>query len=1247
MKPAKMRLLLSGSIGLILSAFAVALFMQGQPEPASRLSGLEKVGFPKVRSAFSPKNKKDDAQARAEYELARLRDPQTGTIPRNIRAEELAFAEKLPRREELLAKGSADFYAANWVFRGPNNVGGRTRALAIDRNFNGSSNRRVLAGGVSGGMFLSEDDGQSWRLVSSLTANPAVTCVAQDPNNPNVWYFGTGELIGSSNFVAGQGLFKSTDNGTTWNQLPSTANNDPILFDNTFDVVNNIAIHPQTSAVFVAIFGQILRSSDGGNSWGAVRTARDSQGRFGNRTDVAIAANGDVYATLSRNGTSLSADEYGVFRSTDGGVNFTNITPPELGADPYRMVLGTAPSDANTLYMLAQTLAAGAVASDHQLFRYDVANNQWTNLSANLPNEQGVEGNASFSSQGGYDLLVAVKPDNANTIWIGGTNLYRSTNGGQSFTRVGGYAGPSNYALYANHHPDLHSMAFYPNNPNAAISGHDGGLSKAANVLQQPQTWQSLNNGYTTSQFYAIAADPQAGGTLLLGGMQDNGTFGTESSTATTPWDNFFSGDGGYAAVAPGGLPFYVSAQLGQVFRANVQNNTLIGSNVAPQGASNFLFIAPYVLDPNDARVMYIAADNSVWRNSNLDAIPLGNQNPTSINWTRLSNSAVQGTSVTTLAISRSPANRLYFGAVAQGQTVIKRLDNPAANPAGTVITPPGTSAGSYPSSIAIHPNNADEVIVTFSNYRVPSIFYSNDGGATWSDIEGNLAGNSGPSIRYAQFVPGTGVFIGTSVGVYAATSLNGTNTNWVQEGAQVIGNVPVEMLVYRGSDGLLAAGSHGRGVFSATVTGGGAAQAQLDRQQVQITIPADQIGTAILTLSNIGGATLNYTATPVQPAQALPKNAIHLQQVAPGTGKVYPFAAVAARPSSLLQLAKAQIPTTTAPRTNQNDVLALDDGNDTPDDFVGTNDGNGFTWMNSFTLQGIGYQLESMMFYMRTENSVLNQFYVAVLDGDGNTLAEGNINLALSPAGRWFMVNLNSPISFNDGQTFGLLVQAPGAIGFPAGFDYNASVPNNSYFIDTDTGEFVSIAGVQGFENGAFLIRAVGTITTGGFDRLTVSPTSGAIAAGSSVPLSISYNAQGAATGTYQGSVQINTNGGNFNVPVQIEVTPAVSVDEPREVPASFALQQNYPNPFNPETTIRYALPVAAQVKLVIFDSQGREVRVLAQGQQTAGEHRVIWNGTSAVGERLASGLYFYRLEMVGNDGSRMTELRKMTLLK
>lgn len=1085
---------LSGVI-LILIAGLTA-FWRMKPDKPRLLSSAEikKNDLPRVRSSSSPHNRQG-AVERVEYELRRLRDPKTGRIPENMRARELSFVQNLPVRDRMLNKGEAQLLAETWTRRGPINVGGRTRALAIDIDYDGTSNRRILAGGISGGIFLSEDNGESWRMATTLAQLASVTCIAQDPGNKNVWYYGTGEYSGNSTDLTGQGIFKSTDGGNTWTQLASTIQNSKLtVFDNFFDVVWNIVVHPQGSVIFAATYGGISRSTDGGLTWQSVLGR--NQFPHSNRTDVAIAADGTVYAALSRNGGNFS--EYGIYRSTDGGIQWSNITPNALSDDPYRMVLGTAPSDAKTLYLLAQAKEAGEVAQDHQLLRYNAQTNAWTNLSANLPDEQGASGNASFSSQGGYDLLVKVKPDDPSVVWIGGTNLYRSTNSGQSFSRVGGYAGPENYAPYENHHSDQHSMAFYPNNPNTMLSGSDGGVSQNTNVLSQQTSWTSLNRGYLTTQFYSVAVDPQAGSNFLMGGLQDNGCWYTEDTAYETPWSNLPSGDGAFCAVAPGGHPFYFSSQnsLG-FYRANRVNNQPVLSIIKPASAENFLFITPYQLDPNDPRVMYLAAGGGVWRNSNLNQIPEGNQEATNINWSALSNSAVTNKRVTTLAVSTTPANRLYFGATDfQNKPELVRVNNAPGNTTGTTITPPGAPDGAYPSCIGVNPQNGDEIIATFSSYNVPSIWYSTNGGGTWVDVEGNLSGEDGPSIRWATIVPvnnGAVYFLATSTGVYSTTALNGPNTTWIQEGGDTIGNVVADMIIARPEDGLVVVGTHGRGVYSARMSGvGGTAALNVDVAEINIAMKPGQLGNATLNLSNSGDANLSYAITATGPsgsASGSPFSGVlraNLSSVETRSARKLPTIGLntiaTARPqSSPAGAAGTHVISASAPKVLGNDELVLDDGNNGADDFIGQQGFNDTFWSNGFILSGFRFKLEKFQFYMRTENATSNTVYVAVTR-NGQTLLEDNVTLGLSQNGAWYDITLNTPLSFTDGQTFYITVGATSAIAYPAGTDKDAQVPGNSFYFEPTLGQYVPLSTISGFGNGAFLIRAVGTKTiTGG----------------------------------------------------------------------------------------------------------------------------------------------------------------------
>ena len=129
-------------------------------------------------------------ERRAKEEFDMLKNPVTGKIPDGIRRAELLEAATIPLKEEVSLMGGNAY-----SFQGPNNLGGRCRAVAYDVRFNGAGNRVVLAGGVSGGMFRSTDAGANWTRVSSLNSIHSVTAVAQDPRPgfQDTWYFGTGE----------------------------------------------------------------------------------------------------------------------------------------------------------------------------------------------------------------------------------------------------------------------------------------------------------------------------------------------------------------------------------------------------------------------------------------------------------------------------------------------------------------------------------------------------------------------------------------------------------------------------------------------------------------------------------------------------------------------------------------------------------------------------------------------------------------------------------------------------------------------------------------------------------------------------------------------------------------------------------------------------------------------------------------------------------------------------------------------
>jgi hypothetical protein len=797
----------------------------------------------------------EDPEKRDAYEWLRLRDPATGMIPPQIRQRELAFAGKMPSREDIrngLARrglSATGLEEITWSQRGPYNVGGRTRALAVDLTNPGI----LLAGAVSGGMWRSTNQGMSWIKTTLADQLHSVTCIAQDPRpgHTAVWYYGTGELRGNSAsggggaLYRGDGIFKSTDGGNSWKQLPSTVTNHPDTYDQMFDYVWNIAVDSSSSqdVVYAATIGGVLRSTNGGTTW---QTVLGGQGTGNSRyTDIAVSSTGVVYATMSSanlnlNGASVSQ---GVWRSTDG-LQWTDIRPvnPPWPVNFNRIVIGIARSNENTVYLMGETpgygkqTTSGTDSEWNSFWKYTYiagdgrgSGGQWENRSANLPGFGQPVGD--FYSQSSYNLVVKVSPVNDSLVFFGATNLYRAANGLRTTAAtswIGGYAPSNNVEQYPSHHCDQHALVFSPLNPSILYSGNDGGVYLTGDCLASPVVWESLNNGYNTTQFYTIALDnATAGNSVLVGGTQDNSTLFVNSLSGTAPWTDIFVGDGAFCAVADGRSTYYVSAQEGLTYRLQLNASGQLNNftRVDPTGGSDYLFINPFALDPSNNAIMYLAGGSALWRNGNLLGIPLGGNATTSVNWTRMTGADVGGGAISALGVSRtSPRSRLFYGTSDGRVFRLEAADNasPSTVPAD-VWTNRGLPGGAYVSSITVDPTDGNRALLVFSNYGVRSIFFTADAGQSWVDVSGNLEQNtdgsgSGPSVRWGAILTyggGPTYFVGTSTGLYSTTTLSGSSTVWMQEGTASIGNVVVDMVAARSLDGLVAVGTHGQGVFT------------------------------------------------------------------------------------------------------------------------------------------------------------------------------------------------------------------------------------------------------------------------------------------------------------------------------------------------------------------------------------------------------------------------------------------------
>ncbi len=816
--------------------------IKSKPQTELKTEVVKKLQIEYKENPLSTEGMEEDAQERMLWELERLRDPETGKIPDHIRQRELAFASTLPQDAQAGLQSRA---IPGWTNRGPWNVGGRTRAFGVDV----SNANKLLAGSVSGGMWISTNGGNSWTQTNVSSQLKSATCLVQDirAGHQNTWYYGTGEGYGASPsgtgaYYQGDGLFKSTDGGVSWSSVANTSANSPNTFASNWQIVWNLAMdptaHDTAEEIYAACYSSIYRSTDGGKKW---QSLFNGGGYF---TDVAVTSEGVVYVTCSSDGA-----QKGIWRSADG-ITFTKIQPANFPTSYKRIVIGKDPNNPNKVYFLAHTPGFGKLTRNYlgdaeynsfYSYTYIKGNGSgdtggtWTNLTPNLPNTGGQFD--KWNVQGSYDMVVAVKPGDSNTVFIGGTNLYRSTTGFKDSTHttfIGGYEQFSKLPTinsYANHHPDQHGVFFSPSNPAVMYSHNDGGVFKTSNCSASPVVWESLNNGYLTTQFYTVAIDhASSGNPVIIGGAQDNGSWFTNSSTPTNPWVQPRGGDGSYCAIAPNRSMYYFSIQNAKMMKATLDanGNKTAFTRIDPIGIKGYKFINPYVLDPNNPNIMYLCGGKYLWRNSDLSGIPLnGGWDSITTNWTRWADSIpVANLEMSCLTVCKTPANRVYFGTENRRLYKVENANTGTPKPVDITSTTSGNlfPAGSNINCVAADPTDGNKLMVVFSNYNSYSIFYSADGGGTWSKQGGNLepASGAGPSIRWASIIPvsdGTIYMLATSTGVYATTKLDGINTIWVQQGSNTIGNAVCDMIDYRTSDGLVVVATHANGIYSANYT--------------------------------------------------------------------------------------------------------------------------------------------------------------------------------------------------------------------------------------------------------------------------------------------------------------------------------------------------------------------------------------------------------------------------------------------
>lgn len=775
--------------------------------------------------------KQQEQEERAQHERIMTMDPALGYAPK----ERLLVAEQ--KAKEIMTeylRENSPMSLMNWAERGPNNIGGRSRAVIIDRN-DGTGNT-VLVGSVSGGLWKTTNfkaATPAWTQIAGVSANLAITSLAQDPSNLNVMYAGTGEGFGNADAVRGLGVYRSADGGNTWNLLASTTTGGANATD--FSYVQDLVVYPNGhvyAACISAVFcnrGGVLKSTNGGTSWtrvigtypgGTCAAASNFQAY-----DLEISAGGDLYAAVQDYGPFYGGGNPAgkIFKSPAGGTvgdvgTWGDITPaPKAGGFWQRIDVACAPSDNNVLYAIFQ----GTGSAIDSIMRSDNAGGAWVNVdNTTIWCDQGSNNGLDFSrGQAWYDLIIAVKRNDAATVFAGGVDIFKTINSGGTWTQNTQWAGTCATAFPVVH-ADIHNIVFFPIGLGTAdelIVVNDGGIYYSAD---NGVSYTNKSAGFNTIQYYSAAIHPTAGSSYMLGGSQDNGThkFSAAGLGAVT---TATGGDGGFCFIDVDDANIQTTAFTYNQYGYSRNGGTSFST---VSFGSNGRFINPYDWDNTGNYIYAPYLAGRILRVENIAAGAVsGFQEIVTAN-TSLMASAVKVDPNTTnrvwVAFSTNPGSasqipELYY---------IDGANNFSSNVTTGVNEPP-LAAGAYISSIDIEAGNPNHLLLTASNYGVVSVWESTDLGSTWTSVEGNLPDMP---VRWGAFVPpgfnpGSGVnaiggvLLATELGVWSTQTLNGASTTWIQNSTN-IGNVRADMVKIRNSDKVVAVGTHGRGMFTAAL---------------------------------------------------------------------------------------------------------------------------------------------------------------------------------------------------------------------------------------------------------------------------------------------------------------------------------------------------------------------------------------------------------------------------------------------
>ena len=682
---------------------------QTKAEPEKRVAKDWDSG---TRSHEEEEERKQDQPDEAiKWRLESMVD-ETGKIPLGAEMRAWVHAKQMPIEPQAWPAGhlnSTDLIGginpAGWQWLGPGNIGGRVRSIII----NPAEPQTIWLGSVSGGIWKTTNGGASWAPLDDFMANLAVSSMAIDLTNPSVLYAGTGEGFGNQDSIRGAGVFKTTNGGTTWTQLPSTATS-------SWFFVNRLSISPVDSQIILAGTGSgIWRSTDGGITW---------TNRLPTRTlDINFHPTDGSKAIASGTGS-------GAQYSNDGGLTWSQAT----GISGQRVEVAYARSNPTIVY-------ASVESGSGQLYKSTDGGQSYSLLST--PNH--------LNTQGWYDNALWVDPTNPDNVVIGGITLFRSTNGGANFSQFG--------SVHADQHIIVEAPGFDGSSNKTVFFGNDGGIFRTTDITAPFVTTSELNNNLGITQFYGGAGNVTSG--RIIGGTQDNGTLRYTGNTET--WNFMNGGDGGWSASDPTDPNyFYGEFQWLQLHRSSnggASSQTIyqgITDAVANAGTTNF--IAPFILDPNNPNTL-LAGGANLWRSNNAKSTP--------VSWAIIK-SAI-GSNISAIAVAKGNSDIIWVGH--NNGSVFVATNGTSGTPSWTQVDNnlPGLPNRRV-TRLTVDPTNSNLVYATFGGFSADVVWRSENAGASWTNITSNLPAAPVRSLVVWQDNPNN-LYVGTEVGVFASTN--------------------------------------------------------------------------------------------------------------------------------------------------------------------------------------------------------------------------------------------------------------------------------------------------------------------------------------------------------------------------------------------------------------------------------------------------------------------------------------------